>query len=224
MKQLGMLLGLVLLLSFSEAHAATFETSVTKTIYDGAVLHPVGRWVSDDELDISFLVRLEDFEEVDPKSLRYEYEEDTFRLFYKIVTVEHSPDAPVALCYSRRVITYKIKGMPHQAYMAHVVDPNAPSLLPLPIIPFGPHPDIPDVLKVSSLDGGKKLLLDGKAIALDALKARIKAAFVYQTPIWIYTDSEGGMDIVDYAIEQQVPYAIAEKPDFSDVIAMLQKE
>jgi hypothetical protein len=199
----------------------------------GSIQDDIRRWDSrlsggalgkQDELDVSFIVHLEDFEAVDPASLRHELQGGKLGLFYKIVITPHPADAPVALCYSTRILTYKFKGLEHQTYQVQVNDAAHRPMATLPTIPLAPHPDIPDVLKISVTNNGSVVMLNGIVTTRASVEEALHRAADLQIPVWMYSDSSDGIEILDSTIDEHAPFAIAEKPDYSDIISLLQMQ
>ena len=211
----------------SEASAISLRTMINKVAEDGGkVAEPIGHWIGPDELEIRFIVRYEDFEQVSAESMQQQLTGDTIKLRYKIVDIPHAADAPIALCYTTRALVYDIKGIPKKQYQVEVDGPDSGTAHALPIVdlPVG----TPNAIRVSVLNGGKDLLLDGKPATKEEIKDRMKGGAQLQTSIWIYADAPADTvspiaeELMNFAIEQQVPVAIADKSDFSDVLAKLQ--
>jgi len=206
----------------SAAPAISLQTKITKVAEEGGrAVDPIGRWVGSGDLQIRFTVQLEDFRKVDPNSMQYQLTGDTIKLTYRVVEVPHAPDAPVALCYSTRALVYDLKGIPEKEYQIEVDGPDAVAAHPLPMVHLSAG--VPNAVKVSVLDEGKTLLLDGKAATKEQIEDTIKSGDRLQTAVWIYMDTSSpvGEEILEFAIDQQVPVAPADKQDFSDVIASI---
>ena len=218
MKTSLLIIGLMLGVMPLACNAVILESATVSSGTDsGLHLHPVGRWVGADELDIRFVVALPEFTEVDKDSMHFEISGNTIVLRYRLADIPHTADQPIPACQVTKTLTYVIKGIAKQSYQVQLMNGKPGGVATLPIVPTGPDSQPRYALKLRIFADGA-LELDGKAVTESALEKAFKNDITYQLPVWFHSDSDTAQKWLDLAIEDQLPFAYANKPDFSDLM------
>lgn len=222
------LIGLLLISASIASPAATLVGAMLSPGTDsGMKSHPVGRWVSADELDIHFVIWLPEFKDVDAKSMSFELTGGTIVLHYGLAEIPHKPDQPILGCRATRTLTYAINGLEKQSYRVQIVGETPVSAQPLTIVPLNSDGQLSYALKLQILADGS-LVLDGKPISKENLEKAFKDDIAYQLPVWFYGQSPKtanknvpalAQHFLDLAISEQLPFAISSRPDFSDLVS-----
>lgn len=200
------------------SNAASLESvAVTHGIDSGLKSHPVGQWIGTNRLEIKFQVALPDFKEIYDKSMHFELVGTTIVLHYSLRDVPHSADQPVPTCFETKVLSYLLDDIVNQPYTVQVVSDTAGPISPLPIAPSDEGGRPRYALKLHILSDGS-LILDGKPITKGALEKAFETDITYQLPIWFHPDSSAGQEWLELAIRDQLPFEVAKKPDFSDLM------